>query len=196
MSPRRSGDVTKKLCWWGFLNTNNIVAPCKVACHVPRYTVISELCFNVHLFQFFFFGLNPVVPIFLVPIFVNTHFSKVGTNENKKWVLKKRKNGYYRKYFGYLGTGYPGTQIPRYPDTQIPRYPDTQIPRYPDTQIPRYPDTQIPRYPDTQIPRYPDTQIPRYPDTQIPRYPDTQIPRYPDTQVQVQVQVPRNRKKS
>ena len=30
--------------------------------------------------------------------------------------------------------------------------------------------------------------IPRYPDTQIPRYPDTQIP-------EVQVQVPRNRKK-
>ena len=93
-------------------------------------------------------GLNPVVHIFLVPIFVNTHFSKVGTNENKKWVLKKRKNGYYRKYFGYLGTGYPDTQIPRYPDTQIPRYPDTQIPRYPDTQIPRYQRSRS-RYPGT-----------------------------------------------
>ena len=114
--------------------------------------------------RYFYVGLNPVVPIFLVPIFVNTHFSKVGINENKKWVLKKRKNGYYRKYFGYLGTGYPGTQIPRYPDTQIPRYPDTQYP-VPSTQYP-VPSTQYP-VPSTQYP-VPSTQYP-VPSTQVPK---------------------------
>ena len=47
----------------------------------------------------------------------------------------------------------------------------------------------------TGTPRCPGAQVPRYPGTQVPRYPGTQVPRYPGTQVQVQEQVPRNRKK-
>ena len=39
------------------------------------------------------------------------------------------------------------------------------------------------------------TGTPRCPGAQVPRYPGTQVPRYPGTQVQVQEQVPRNRKK-
>ena len=87
------------------------------------------------------------------------------------------------------------TAGPWCPGAQVPRYPGTQVPRYPGTQVPRYPGTQVPRYPGTQVPRYPGTQVPRYPGTQVPRYPGTQVPRYPGTQVQVQEQVPRNRKK-
>ena len=63
------------------------------------------------------------------------------------------------------------------------------------TGTPRCPGAQVPRCPGTQVPRYPGTQVPRYPGTQVPRYPGTQVPRYPGTQVQVQEQVPRNRKK-
>ena len=46
-----------------------------------------------------------------------------------------------------------------------------------------------------------DDQVPghiypgKYPGAQVTRYPGTQVPRYPGTQVQVQEQVPRNKKK-
>ena len=51
-----------------------------------RFQEYKCRCFRVGMSERserIFFGLNPVVPIFLVPIFVNTHFSKVGTNENE-----------------------------------------------------------------------------------------------------------------